>query len=189
MCRRRRDREGPSDEPLLEGLDRLVETESIVETGERLGVNDRTPAKCHEFRYVSRRMLEALRKYVRQQGELGEQGVQGGEEVSSASEDEPAGGEEARLQQPQPDLLHEVELLRAEVVSLRERVEAAEGQAARARGGGDVNVDVEDVGADGESKRKRSVAAPSRVFPELIAEEAEPGEERFYGAAAELVVE
>ncbi len=33
------------------------------------------------------------------------------------------------------------------------------------------------------------MAAPRRVFPELITEEAEPGEEVVYGAPAELIVE
>ena len=195
MSRRGRDRGGPSDEELLEALDRLVEREGIVEAGERLGVNYRTAAKCHEFRHVSRRMREALRKYLRQQGEpdeqaeQGEQEAPGGEQVSSASEDEPGGGEEARLQEPQPDLRHEVELLRAEVASLRERLEAVEGQSGQGRGGGDINVDVGGVDAGDRGRQRRSVAPPRRVFPELITERAEPGEEQVYGAAAEFVVE
>lgn len=61
---------------------------------------------------------------------------------------------------------HEVEASRAEVVHLRERVDA-----------------------DEEDEQQRSVVAPRRVFPELITDEAEPGEEQVYGAAAELVVE
>ena len=143
-------------------------------------------------------MREALRKYVRQQGEPDEQAeqgeqvdqeVQGGEEVSSVSEDEPVGGEEARLQEPQPDLRHEVELLRAEVASLRERVEAVEGQAVQGRGSGGDEVDAAVPVAGDRARQQRSAAAPRRVFPELITEEAEPGEEQVYGAAAELVVE
>ena len=139
--------------------------------------------------------VEGLCKYVRQQGELGEraeqeaQEGQGGEEVSSASEDEPVGGEEARLQEPQPDPRHEVELLWAEVAALRERVEVVEGQAVQGRGGGDINVDVGAVDAGDRGRERRSVAPPRRVFPEVITEEAEPGEEPVYGAAAELVVE
>ncbi|MCY3570804.1 MAG: hypothetical protein OXH19_05630 [Chloroflexi bacterium] len=38
-------------------------------------------------------------------------------------------------------------------------------------------------------KPHRPVDAPRRVFPELITAQAEPGEEKVYGAAAELVVE
>ena len=191
----------PSDDELLEALDRLVETESIVEAGERLGVNYRTAAKCHEFRQVSQWMREALRKYVRQQGELDKQAEQGeqvgqeapgGEQVASVSEDEPEGGEEAPLQEPGQGLRREVEALRAELASLRERVEAVEGQAAQGRGGGGAHVDVGDVGgvdAGDRGRQRRSVAPPRRVFPELITEEAEPGEEQVYGAAAELVIE
>ena len=120
--------------------------------------------------------VEGLCKYVRQQGELVEraeqeaQEGQGGEEVSSASEDEPVGGEEARLQEPQPDPRHEVELLWAEVAALRERVEVVEGQAVQGRGGGDINVDVGAVDAGDRGRQRRSVAPPRRVFPEVIAE-------------------
>ncbi len=38
-------------------------------------------------------------------------------------------------------------------------------------------------------EQQRSVAAPRRVFPELITEQAEPGEDLIYGGATELVVE
>lgn len=192
MSQRRGRDWGPSDDELLAALDRLVEQEGIVEAGERLEVNYRTAAKCHESRHVSRRMREALRKYVRQHGEEGEQRhreVQEREDTTTPSEDEVGGGEEARLQEPGPDLRGEVEALRVELASLRERVEAVEGQAAQRQGGGDAHVDVERVGAGDRGRRQRSVAAPSRVFPELITEGAEPGEEQVYGAAAELVVE
>lgn len=84
---------------------------------------------------------------------------------------------------------YEVEALREEVASLRERVEAVEGQAAPGRGSGDHRVVVEGVDTDDEGKRQRAVAVNRRVFPELFTEEAEPGEEQVYGAAAELVVE
>ena len=94
-----------------------------------------------------------------------------------------------RLQKPEPDLRREVELLRAEVVDLRERLEVVEGQAAQGRGSADDHVDVRSVDATDTGKHQRSVVAPRRVFPELITEEAEPGEEQVYGAAAELVVE
>ena len=40
------------------------------------------------------------------------------------------------------------------------------------------------VGADDEGTRPRSMAAPRRVFPELITEDVELGEEQVYGAAA-----
>ena len=139
--------------------------------------------------------VEAVRKYVRQQRELGEQAeqeeqeAQGDEEVSSVPEDEPVGGEEARLQEPQPSLRHVVELLRAELASLRERVEAVEGRAAQGRGRGDHHVDVGGVDAGERGRQRRSAAPPRRVFPELITEEAEPGEEQVYGAAAEFVLE
>lgn len=48
---------------------------------------------------------------------------------------------------------------------------------------------VGNVDSHDEGKQQRAVAAPRRDFPELITEEAEPGEEQVYGAAAELVVE
>ena len=105
------------------------------------------------------------------------------------SANEPEGGEGLRLQDPEHDLRHEVEALRVEVVHLRERVEAVEGQAAQGRGRGIDHVDVGGVDAGDNTGRQRSVAAPRRIFPELITEEAEPGEELVYGAAAELVVE
>ena len=127
------------------------------------------------------------RDYLREQGEQEER--EGLETMAPKTVDEPVGGEEARLQEPEHGLRHEVELLRAKLASLRERVEAVEGQAVQGRGGGDINVDVGSVDAGDEGKRQRAVAAPRRVFPELITEEAELGEERVYGAAAELVVE
>ena len=103
--------------------------------------------------------------------------------------DDQEGGEAPRLQEPQPDLRHEVELLRGELASLRERVEAVEGQAAQERGRGDDYFDVDDVDAGDEARRQWTVAPPWRVFPELITEEPEPGEDQVYGAAAEVVVE
>ncbi len=75
------------------------------------------------------------------------------------------------------------------VDALRERLEAVEGQAAQGRGRGDDHVDVGGVDAEDRGRQRQSVAPPRRVFPELITEEAEPGEELIYGAAAELVVE
>ena len=100
--------------------------------------------------------------------------------------DEQGVWEKPGRQESEQDVRREVELLRAEVVDLRERLEAVEDQAAQGQGSGDINVDVDAY--DG-GKRQRSVAAPRRVFPELITEEAEPGEEQVYGAGAELVVE
>ena len=89
----RRGREGaPSDDVLLAGLDLLVESEGIVEAGERLGVNYRTAAKCLEERHVSRRMRQALEKYLREQTEQEEQEDQ----ATAPVPDEPGGGEEAR---------------------------------------------------------------------------------------------
>ena len=55
--------------------------------------------------------------------------------------------------------------------------------------GGDDRVDVGGMDAGDSGRRRRSVAAPRRVFPELIAEVAEPGEDQVHGAAAEFVVE
>ena len=115
--------------------------------------------------------------------------MQDSEEGSAPVADNAVGGEESRLQEPGHDLGREVEALRAEVASLRERVEAVEGQAPRGRGRGDHHVDVGGVDAGDEGRRQRSVPAPRRVFPELITEEAESGEEQVYGAAAELVAE
>ena len=48
---------------------------------------------------------------------------------------------------------------------------------------------MDNVDSHDEGKQRRSVAPPRRVFPELITEEAEPGEEQVYGAAADLVVD
>ncbi|MDE0101996.1 MAG: hypothetical protein OXN89_06420 [Bryobacterales bacterium] len=189
----RRGREGaPSDDVLLRALDLLVKREGIVEAGERLGVNYRTAAKCLEERHVSRRMRQALEKYLREQTE------QSDEREDQAFEGEPdvpatglaGGGEEARLQEPGHDWRQEVEALRAEVASLRERVEVVEGQATQElgrRGEGDGD-DVDGVD-DHIDQPQGVVQAPRRVFPELITEAAEPGEEQVYGAAAETVVE
>ena len=192
MSQRRGRDWGPSDDELLEALDRLVEQEGIVEAGERLEVNYRTAAKCHESRHVSRRMREALRKYVRQHGKVGEQAeqaVQERERTTAPAADEPVGGEVPRLQEPGHDLGREIEALRREVASLRERVEAVEGQAEQGRGRGNDRVDMGGVDAGDNGRRRRSVARRDRVFPEQITEEAEPGEEQVYGAAAESVVE
>ena len=185
MSRKGRER-GPSDDVLLAVLDRLVERQGIVEAGERLGVNYRTAAKCLDERHVSRKMREALRKHLREQEEQEEQQ---GEGAAVPAVDEPEVGEDARLQEPEHHLRREVEALRAEVVDLRERLEAVEGHVSRGWGGGGDRVDVDNMGAEDEGERQRSVAAPRRVFPELITEESEPGEERVYGAAAEMVVE
>lgn len=65
----RRGRAGaPTDEQLLEALDRLVEVDGIVKASERLGVSYRTAANCHETRHVSRKMRGVLHKYLREQG-------------------------------------------------------------------------------------------------------------------------
>lgn len=48
---------------------------------------------------------------------------------------------------------------------------------------------MEGVSADDEEEQQRSVAAPRSVFPEVITDEAEPGEDQVYVAAAEFVVE
>ena len=186
----RRGRAGaPTDEQLLAALDRLVEVEGIVKASERLRVSYRTAANCHESRHVSRKMRGVLHKYVREQEEQPGQHGQAGAGTTAPVVDEPERGEEVPLQEPEQDLRRAVEALRAEVASLRERVEAVEGRAVEGRGSRDVNVDVGGVDAGDRGSRPRSVAAPRRVFPELITEEAEPGEEQVYGAAAELVVE
>ena len=55
-------------------------------------------------------------------------------------------------------------------------------------GSGDDCDDV--VGVDERNdQQQRVVQAPRRIFPELIIEQAETGEEQVYGAAAETVVE
>ena len=182
----RRGREGaPSDDVLLRALDLLVEREGIVEAGDQLGVNYRTAAKCLEERHVSRRMRQALEKYLREQTEQEEPEDQ----ATAPVPDEQGGGEEARLQEPGADWRRAVDELRVELASLRERVEEVEGRVSRGPDGGGGGVDVVDVDAGHTVEQQRSVPAPRRVFPELITEQAEPGEEQVYGAAAELVVE
>lgn len=182
----RRGREGaPSDEVLLRALDQLVEREGIVEAGERLGVNYRTAAKCLEERHVSRRMRQALEKYLREQTEQEEMEDQ----ATAPVPDEPGGGEEARLQETGGNWRRAVDELRVELASLRDRVEAVEGRVSRGPDHGAGGLDVDDVDAGQAVEQQRSVVAPRRVFPELITEQAEPGEEQVYGAAAEEVVE
>ncbi|MCY3922506.1 MAG: hypothetical protein OXG27_08930 [Chloroflexi bacterium] len=84
----------------------------------------------------------------------------------------------------------EVKDLRAEVESLRERVEEVEGRVSRGPDDGDGGVVVDDVDAGQVVERHRPVVQVlRRIFPELITEQSEPGEERVYGAAAELIVE
>ena len=196
----RRGREGaPSDDVLLEALDQLVETEGIVKAADRLGVTYRTASNCHESRHVSRRMRDALGRYLREQTEQAAQTEQTGrseERDDQATETELdgsatglAGGGEEALQDPGQDLRHEVEALRAEVTSLRERVEAVEGRVSPGPDGGGGRVDVDDVDGGHAVEPQRSVPPPRRVFPELITEETEPGEEQVYGAAAETFVE
>ena len=182
----RRGREGaPSDEVLLTALDLLVEREGIVEAGERLGVNYRTAAKCLDERHVSRRMRQALEKYLREQREQEEPGDQ----ATAPVPDEQGVGEEAGLQEPGEDWRRAVDELRVELASLRERVEAFEGRVSRGPDDGGGGVDVDDVDAGHPVEQRWSVPAPRRVFPELITEQAEPGEEQVYGAAAEEVVQ
>lgn len=82
-------REGaPSDNVLLEVLDRLVKVDGIVKAADRLGLTYRTASGCLESRHVSRRMRDALSKY------LGEQAEQREEQADRAAA--PAG----RLLQP-----------------------------------------------------------------------------------------
>lgn len=183
---------GPSDHELLAALDLLVAAEGIVKAGERLGVSYRTASNCHESRHVSRRMRDVLEKHLRERDEQDEQVEQRedpGDQATPATVNGPGGGEEPGLQESEQDLRSEVEALRAEVAWLRERVDVVERLAAQGREGGDDGVEAEHVNAEYNGKQQRSVIAPRRVFPELITEAAEPGEERVYGAAAELVVE
>ena len=185
----RRGREGaPSDDVLLQALDRLVASKGIVEAGDQLGVNYRTAAKCLEERHVSRRMRQALEKHLREQAEQEAQEDQ----PSAAVPDEQGGGEAARLQEPGADWRRAVDELRLELASLRERVEAVEDRVSRGAedggGGGDVD-DAHEVDAGHAVEQQRSVPPPRRVFPELITEQAELGEDQVYGAAAETVVE
>ena len=182
----RRGREGaPSDDVLLQALDQLVAAEGIVEAGDLLGVNYRTAAKCLDERHVSRRMRQALERYLREQTEQEEQEDQATEPMP----DEPGGGDAARLREPGEDWRRAVDELRVELASLRERVEAVESRVSRGLDHGDGGVVVEDVDAGEALQRQQPVVAPRRVFPELITEQAEPGEEQVYGAAAEEVVE
>ena len=182
----RRGREGaPSDDVLLQALDRLVASKGIVEAGDQLGVNYRTAAKCLEERHVSRRMRQALEKYLREQREQEEPGDQ----ATAPVPDEQGGGEEAGLQEPGEDWRRAVDELRVELASLRERVEAVEGHVSRGPDHGAGGVDVDDVDAGQGVEQRRPVVAPRRVFPELITEDLEPGEEQVYGAAAEEVVQ
>ncbi len=102
----------------------------------------------------------------------------------------PGGGEAARLQESEQDLCSEVKDLRAEVESLRERVEEVEGRVSRGPDDGDGGVVVDDVDAGQVVERHRPVVQVlRRIFPELITEQSEPGEERVYGAAAEDAIE
>jgi hypothetical protein len=94
----------------------------------------------------------------------------------------------ACLQEPEQYLPRAVEALRAEIVDLREWLEAVEGRTTRGRGSGEDHGKVEVVDAGDYDTRQRSVVAPRRVFPELITAEAEPGEAQIHRAAAELVV-
>ncbi|MCY3570534.1 MAG: hypothetical protein OXH19_04240 [Chloroflexi bacterium] len=184
----RRGREGtPSDDVLLQALDRLVASEGIVEAGDRLGVNYRTAAKCLDERHVSRRMRQALEKHVREQTEREEQASSS--VLDGAAPDEPQGGEDARLQETGEDWRRAVDELRVELASLLERMEAVEGHVSRGPDHGDGGVSVDDVDAGQGVEHRRSVVAPRRVFAELITEDLEPGEEQVYGAAAEEVVE
>ncbi|MCY4618421.1 MAG: hypothetical protein OXD50_07700 [Chloroflexi bacterium] len=190
----KRGREGaPSDEQLLAALDRLVEVEGIVKASELLEVSCRTASNCQESRHVSRRIRGVLEKYRREQAEHEEQ-EESEERETPPTASEPGGGEGPRLQEPDPDLRRAVGELRIELASLRERADAVEGRDSLERAGCDDGVDVDMVDVDGdddddEGKQQRSVAAPRRVFPELITEDVEPGEGQVYGEATELVVE
>lgn len=64
---------------------------------------------------------------------------------------------------------------------------AVEDRDARGRGNRGDNVDVDNV--DRRTEERQSVAPPRRIFPELIAEEEESGEEQVYGAKTEIIVE
>ena len=186
----RRGRAGaPSDDVLLEALDRLVATEGIVQAADRLGVSYRAASNCHKSRHVSRRMRDVLEKHLREQSEE----RQGADEGESAPADAgPGGGEGPGLQESEQDLRREVEALRAAVAVLRERMEAVEGRVSQEWIGDDDGVDVEDVDDGNDSHdggRRRPVSAPRRIFPELITAEAKLGEDQIYGAGMEVIVE
>lgn len=68
-------------------------------------------------------------------------------------------------------------------------MDAVEGQASQAWRRGDDGLSAEDVDIGDKGEQYRPVVQiPRRVFPELIAEEAEEGEEQVYEAAAEVIV-
>ncbi len=186
----RRGREGaPSDEQLLAALDRLVEVEGIVKAAEVLEVSYHTASNCQESRHVSRKMRGVLEKHLREQAEHEEQGEESEERETPPTGGEPGGGEGPRLQEPEQDLRREVDELRAELASLSKRVDAVEGCVSLERADSDDGVDVEDVDAEVDCEQQRPAVAPRRVFPELITEDAEPGEDLIYGEATDLVVE
>ncbi len=178
-----------SDDQLLAVLNRLVDSVGIVEAGKRLRVNYRTAQKCRDSGHVSRRMREVLERYLREHPEA----------LPQADEVEPDEGRGGGLQELEQGLRQELELLRGDVGVLREQL--AEGEAPwRPRGPGAAETQGKTVmtvetgethGADAveDGTRRRSEPHPRRVFPELITEEAEPGEEQVYGGAADVVVE
>ncbi len=182
-------REGAhSDEQLLAALDRLVQLEGIVKAGELLGVTYRTASTCQESRQVSRRMRQVLEKHLRER-EQGEPEEEAGEEQTVASlSNESDAQPVSRLQEAEHELGREVEALRAEVADLRERLEAIEGWPERGPGNDVDGADEDDVDLGEDEEQERSVVAPRRVFPELVTESAESGEEVVYGVATELIV-
>lgn len=79
--------------------------------------------------------------------------------------------------------------MRVGLALLRERVDVVEGLVSKGPDHGAVGVDVDDVDAGQGVEQQRTVQAPRRVFPDLITQHPESGEEQVYGAAAEEVVE
>ena len=82
-----------------------------------------------------------------------------------------------------------MEELRVELASLRERVEAVEGHVSRGPDHGMAGLMWTMWMPDKRFNATATCGRTRRVFPELITEHPEPGEEQVYGAAAEEVVE
>lgn len=164
----------PGDTQLLAALEQLVQHEGVVEAGNRLGVNYRTVVNCRDSGHVSRKMRDVLEQFLREHPEQ-----------ASSAEPAPDKGQERRLQ----ELEQGQRELQAQLESLRAWVDADERWNGRGLEQGETAVNGDGANAGGGDRQRPVAYTPRRVFPELITELAEPGEEQIYGAATAVIVE
>ena len=172
----------PSDAPLLDLLDALVNDRGKVAAAEALGVNYRTLAACQDSRHVSRRMRRALELY---------------RDAAAADGEEPGGDEVGDIVEKLAALEERVTALEEERRGLREVVEAQAKQLAQWERQGGAREDEErqpdKPGPGGDCAGLQRWRPPGRNhgMPDagVVTLDEQPDEEHAFGPAALLVAE